>query len=450
MVCAMLPLFTMKGPEGQIFRPMAETYAFALGGALLLARDDRPGAVPAAVQEPASRPATICWSGSSRRGYLRNLERCLNHRGMAVGGLRRLDHGRRRSLLAASWAASSCRRWKKGTSGSAASFRSAFRSTRTPSSSRHGPGHHAQVSRSRVGRLPDGPARFGRRPDRLLQRRVLRAAQAATRTGRPRSSATGWWRWFAAMRPRTKPELVDEMSAELNEATAGRELELFAGDSRQRAGSALRRAGRELGQDHRPRPRRVGDDRPEGRRGAEPTCRASRTSGCTAFEGQCNSSCRSTAQKCSLWNISVADVHNVIQTAIGGKTVSQMIEGEKSFDITIRWPERLREDESDILDIPVDVTGHQVTDGTQAGDSGHAFLGRVGGHRFDGHRALRCPSLTGSTRGTSPLEVDDHAARAAGRPGHAAGRHDRRPARSRTASSCAPAHRRSPARRAAG
>ena len=37
MICAFLPLFTMSGPEGQIFGPMAETYAFALGGALLLA-----------------------------------------------------------------------------------------------------------------------------------------------------------------------------------------------------------------------------------------------------------------------------------------------------------------------------------------------------------------------------------------------------------------------------
>ena len=37
MVCAFLPLFTMKGPEGQIFGPMADTYAFALGGALMLA-----------------------------------------------------------------------------------------------------------------------------------------------------------------------------------------------------------------------------------------------------------------------------------------------------------------------------------------------------------------------------------------------------------------------------
>ena len=37
MVCAFVPLFTMKGPEGQIFGPMADTYAFALAGALVLA-----------------------------------------------------------------------------------------------------------------------------------------------------------------------------------------------------------------------------------------------------------------------------------------------------------------------------------------------------------------------------------------------------------------------------
>ena len=37
MVCAFLPLFTMTGPEGALFGPMAQTYGFALGGALLLA-----------------------------------------------------------------------------------------------------------------------------------------------------------------------------------------------------------------------------------------------------------------------------------------------------------------------------------------------------------------------------------------------------------------------------
>src|SRR5208337_2104253 len=37
MVCAFIPLFTMHGAEGELFGPMAQTYAFALGGALLLA-----------------------------------------------------------------------------------------------------------------------------------------------------------------------------------------------------------------------------------------------------------------------------------------------------------------------------------------------------------------------------------------------------------------------------
>ncbi len=37
MVCAFVPLFAMSGAEGQLFRPMAQTYAFSLAGALVLA-----------------------------------------------------------------------------------------------------------------------------------------------------------------------------------------------------------------------------------------------------------------------------------------------------------------------------------------------------------------------------------------------------------------------------
>ncbi len=37
IICALLPLFLMTGPEGQIFGPMADAYALALCGALLLA-----------------------------------------------------------------------------------------------------------------------------------------------------------------------------------------------------------------------------------------------------------------------------------------------------------------------------------------------------------------------------------------------------------------------------
>ena len=37
IVCAFIPLFSMSGPEGALFGPMANTYAFAICGALLMA-----------------------------------------------------------------------------------------------------------------------------------------------------------------------------------------------------------------------------------------------------------------------------------------------------------------------------------------------------------------------------------------------------------------------------
>jgi cobalt-zinc-cadmium resistance protein CzcA len=68
--------------------------------------------------------------------------------------------------------------------------------------------------------------------------------------------------------------------------------------------------------------------------------------------------------KCSAWGVHVDDVQNSIKASIGGTTVSQMIEGEKTFDIAIRWPERLREGLREILDIPVEVSNNIVTAGS--------------------------------------------------------------------------------------
>ena len=74
MVCAFIPLFTMQGPEGQLFGPMAQTYAFSLGGALLLAVTLTPvlclflfkNLKPAAGQLPGPLPEERATSGSCR------------------------------------------------------------------------------------------------------------------------------------------------------------------------------------------------------------------------------------------------------------------------------------------------------------------------------------------------------------------------------------------------
>ena len=53
IVAAMMPIFTLERVEGRIFRPVALTYAFALGGALLFTLTLRAGADDGAAQAPA-------------------------------------------------------------------------------------------------------------------------------------------------------------------------------------------------------------------------------------------------------------------------------------------------------------------------------------------------------------------------------------------------------------
>jgi cobalt-zinc-cadmium resistance protein CzcA len=69
-------------------------------------------------------------------------------------------------------------------------------------------------------------------------------------------------------------------------------------------------------------------------------------------------------ERCKEFGVSVGDVENAIKIAVGGQAFTQMIEGEKTFDITLRWPERLRGSERAILDIPIDISNNTVTAGT--------------------------------------------------------------------------------------
>jgi cobalt-zinc-cadmium resistance protein CzcA len=78
------------------------------------------------------------------------------------------------------------------------------------------------------------------------------------------------------------------------------------------------------------------------------------------IRGQSHLEFRVDPEKCQRWGVMTADVNNVVSSALGGKAISSMVEGEKLFDIAIRWPRRLRNSESSILDIPVDIANNQV------------------------------------------------------------------------------------------
>jgi Cu/Ag efflux pump CusA len=81
--------------------------------------------------------------------------------------------------------------------------------------------------------------------------------------------------------------------------------------------------------------------------------------------GQSNFEFAVDKDKCKRWGVMVQDVDNVINTAVHGAAQSQMVEGEKLFDITLRWPFNRRWDQSSILEIPVDIINNSFTPGLQ-------------------------------------------------------------------------------------
>ncbi len=116
MICAFLPLFTMSGPEGQIFGPMAETYAFALGGALLLALALSPVLCTFFLKDLKPTRDNFLVR-ALHASYLRQLQRCMDHRWLTLAFFGVVVAGTV-AAAASSWAASSCRSWRKGTFGS--------------------------------------------------------------------------------------------------------------------------------------------------------------------------------------------------------------------------------------------------------------------------------------------------------------------------------------------
>ena len=78
------------------------------------------------------------------------------------------------------------------------------------------------------------------------------------------------------------------------------------------------------------------------------------------IRGQSHLEFRVDPQKCQRWGVMTADVNNVVASALGAKPLSSMVEGEKLFDISVRWPKWRRGSETSILDIPVDVINNTV------------------------------------------------------------------------------------------
>jgi cobalt-zinc-cadmium resistance protein CzcA len=70
--------------------------------------------------------------------------------------------------------------------------------------------------------------------------------------------------------------------------------------------------------------------------------------------GQPNLEIQINRRECARYGVNVADVESAVQVAIGGRAFSQMVEGEKLYDIVLRLPLDLRDDPTVIGRIPID------------------------------------------------------------------------------------------------
>jgi cobalt-zinc-cadmium resistance protein CzcA len=359
MVCAFIPLFTMQGPEGQIFGPMADTYAFALGGALLLSLTVAPVLCLIFFRklQPTPDNFLVRWLKTS---YLRQLARCLENRTATlaifvvitlatVAVLPLVDREFMPELEEGNL-------WIRGTFPLDASLEEVA--------------DHVKIARSIIRKYPEVEAivpQIGRPDDGTdptgFYNVEIFVPLKPMKDWPAVKEQSGFATLWGSHRSRTKAELTQEMNRELDRFLIGVDWN-FSQNIRDNVMEAL------SGVKGDNSVKIIGPELPELERLAEELKRRLEkvdgvvNAGVFHILGQPNLEFAVDRKKCSQWGINVADVENTIQTAVGGKAFSAMIEGEKIFDISLRWPARLRGSEQAILDIPVDIINNTVTPGT--------------------------------------------------------------------------------------
>ena len=382
MVCALLPLFTMKGPEGQIFGPMADTYAFALGGALLLSLTISPVLCLLLFKKlkPAKDNILV---RSLKRMYLWHLNLVLKYRWAAVGGFLAILAGTIAILPLMG------REFMPELEEGNLMVRGTF----PVNVSLDEADRCAKIARQIMIKFPEV---------KLCTSQAGRPDDGTDPTGFynvecfvPLLKPDEWPIPPGRKRPRTKFEFVEELNTELSRHIVGVNWD-FSQMIRDNVMESLSGVKGENSV------KIFGPDLDELERlGGDFVNTLASTPGVSdpgvfRIKGQTDLAFAIDRSKCAVWNVSVDDVEDVIETAVGGKPFTQMLEGEKSFDIALRWPERLRQSAEYILNIPVDVVKNTTTSGGAATVSPTPLSGASVGLSMTGTSAT-LPALTGST-----------------------------------------------------
>jgi cobalt-zinc-cadmium resistance protein CzcA len=357
IVCAFIPLFSMTGPEGALFGPMANTYAFAIFGALLLAVTLTPVLCSFLFINKKEEKETFIDRIMKLR-YLVMLDRVLKHRYLLLGAMGSLliftitliphlggefmpplEEGNLwiRAILPRTVTLQEAARM-------APRLREVI--TSTP---------EIRAVMSHVGRPDDGtdPTSFfnlefnaplipmeqwRKKPVLVFGKKIW--DRSITRE-EIQDELSEKFKDFPGVNFNFSQLIRDNVEEALSGVKGSNSIKLFGNDL-----ETLERAGQRVVN-------------------ILSTVPGVANAGLFHIVGQPNLEIQIDRHECARYGINVSDVEAVVQVAVGGRAFTQMIEGEKRFDIVLRLPKDQRSDPNVIERIPVDTPGQDGKPGAR-------------------------------------------------------------------------------------
>ena len=350
IVCAFIPLFAMTGPEGALFGPMANTYAFAIFGALILALTLAPVLCSFLFHGKKEESDTFVDRMMKLR-YLTALDKILRHRYLTValmGGLLAFTIS-----LVPGMGAEFMPELEEGNLWIRALLP---RTVSLEEAARMAPKLRAEMTSipevrgvmSHVGRPDDGtdvtsffnlefnvplqPMETWRKRPATLWGFRLPWERTLRRTEIEQELMTKFER-YPGLNFNFSQLIRDNVEEALSGVKGANSVKLFGNDLKE-----LEAAGGRLVS-------------------VLSKIRGIENVGLFHIRGQPSLEIRVERQECARYGINVSDVEAVIQAAVGGVAFSEMVEGEKKYDIVLRLPKSLRDDPNAIGRITVDAPG---------------------------------------------------------------------------------------------
>jgi cobalt-zinc-cadmium resistance protein CzcA len=370
IIAGYLPIYVLTGPSGRLFRPMADTMSFALVGSLLCSLTLLPVLCGYFLRKVVKEPH-VAYYEHIRDGYGRVLRTCLRHRVATLAVSVLLFAG---SLLLVPFIGAEFMPhldegalWIRATMPYTISFDEASKLA-------------PQV--------------------RAILRSFPQVTTVSNELGRPDDATdpTGFYNdeYFVGLKAyddpswrgdiRTKPQLTEAIDQKLASFpgimfnyTQPAEDAVDEAESGLKSSLAVKIFGGDL---------QTLEDKAEAVRKAIATVRGITEITVVRELGQPSLVVTPDRDKIARYGLNVDDVNTMISTAVGGTPATQVVQGERSFDLIVRLPEQFRDNIDAIKNILIATPDGQNLPLSQFADirveKGAAFIHRESNSRFVG------------------------------------------------------------------